>query len=64
MITVTAAPVVHRTWPVVMAIALLLVLAASAAITGEVSLAAASSEAGVAPLWERVVTLGGTKWIR
>lgn len=64
MITVTATPVTHRTWPVVLAVALLLVLAASAAITGELGLVASSSEPGVTPLWERIVALGGFQWIR
>ena len=64
MITVTTAPVVHRTWPVVLAVTLLLFLAAAAALSGELGLAAASSETGIVPLLERVVTLGGFQWIR
>ncbi len=64
MINVTAAPANVRTWPAVLAISALLLLAMTFTLAGEPMAANAAAESGTNSLWERITSVGGIKWIR
>lgn len=64
MITVTTAPAASRTWPTILALSVLLVLALTFAVTGEATAATVASDGSSTSLWDRIVSVGGIHWIR